>query len=141
MKPLWLISLLALSCLSGCSTLAATYAKAHPELSPAHRQILTEGKVPGGGAVEGMTHEQVRLAIGNPTTFEKINGEDAWVYVRSHFVDISPGREANSAYGSGFNSQKNFTETARLGERPKENEKMTIFFHGDRAAYAQIATR
>lgn len=119
MKSLWLVALLALSCLSGCSTPGATYAKAHPELLPTHRQILIDGKVPGGGAVEGMTQEQVRLAIGNPATFEKINGEDAWIYPHERLREIS--------------TRDDFISPA--------DEKMTIFFHGDRAEYAQITDR
>ena len=119
MKSPCFAALLALSCLSGCSTPGATYARAHPELSPAHRQILKEGKVPGGGAVEGMTQEQVRLAIGNPSTFEKINGEDAWIYPHERLLEIG--------------TRTDFTATAE--------EKMTIFFRGDRAAYAQITDR
>ena len=119
MKLLGFIALFALSCLSGCSTPGATYARAHPELSAAHRQILAAGKVPGGSAVEGMTQEQVRLAIGVPTTFEKINGEDAWIYDHERFSEIS--------------TRNDFTARA--------DEKMTIFFRGDRAGYAQITGR
>lgn len=119
MKSLGFIALLSLSCLSGCSAPGAAYARAHPELSSAHRQILLEGKVPGGSAVDGMTQEQVRMAIGNPSTFEKINGEDAWVYDHERFPAI--------------NSKDDFTSTA--------NQKMTIFFKGDRAEYAQITGR
>lgn len=119
MKSLGFIALLSLSLLAGCSTPGSTYAKAHPELSSAHRQILVEGKIPGGSAVGGMTQEQVRMAIGNPSTFEKINGEDAWVYDHETFPAIG--------------TKDDFASTA--------NQKMTIFFRGDRAEYAQITGR
>jgi outer membrane protein assembly factor BamE (lipoprotein component of BamABCDE complex) len=85
-----------------------------------------------------MTKEQVGLAMGSPATFLKINGDDAWVYVHQQYVDISPRSDSNSTYGSGFNSQRNFTETAKLGPRPSIYEKTTIFFRGDRASHARI---
>lgn len=50
--------------LSGCSTPSSQYVKAHPELPSAHRKILITGEIPGGNAVEGMTKEQIRLAVG-----------------------------------------------------------------------------
>jgi hypothetical protein len=139
MKAACFLALLAVACISGCSTPGSQYARAHPELSPAHRQMLITGTIPGGSAVEGMSKEQVRLAMGNPARLEKFNGQDVWVYVRQKFLEISPGDDPSSVYGSGPNAQRNFTETANLGPRPSVNEVTTVFFHGDRATHTQIA--
>jgi len=139
MKAVHCIAVLFTCCLTGCSTPGSAYAKAHPELSPAHRQILLTGTIPGGLAVEGMTKEQVRLAIGNPTRLEKYNGQDVWIYVHQRFVDISPADDPHEQYNTGSNNQRNFTETANLGVRPSVNEVTTVFFNGERATQAQIS--
>ena len=139
MKTACFIASLAIVCLSGCSTPGSQYAKAHPELSPAHRQILTTGTIPGGGAVEGMTKEQVRLAAGNPVRVEKLSGQDVWVYVRERFLDIDPRNDPSVKFGSGSNSQQNFTETSNLGPRPSIHEVKSIFFNGERATHTQLS--
>jgi outer membrane protein assembly factor BamE (lipoprotein component of BamABCDE complex) len=139
MKAVCFLAVLGIFCFSGCSTPGSQYARAHPELSAAHREILIMGTIPGGGAVEGMTKEQVRLAVGNPTRVEKFNGRDVWIYVHQRFADMSPEEDRGSAFSSGSNSQRNFTETAHLGPRPSFNEVTGIFFDGDRATHSQIA--
>ena len=139
MRSACLLAALAIACFSGCSTPGSQYAKAHPELSRAHRTILTTGIIPGGGAVEGMGKEQIRLAVGDPARVEKFNGRDVWVYVHEHFVDMSPGDDPHAQYGSGPNNQRNFTETANLGPRPMIKDVTSIFFQGDRATHARIS--
>lgn len=79
-----------------------------------------------------------RLAMGDPARLEKSNGEEVWVYVRQTFLDVGPGEDPGSPYGSGPNDQRNFTETASLGPRPSVNEVTGIFFRGDVATHAQI---
>ncbi|MEO6739310.1 MAG: hypothetical protein ABIP20_03600 [Chthoniobacteraceae bacterium] len=74
MKSIRLLALAAIFCLPGCSAPGATYAKAHPELSPVHRQILVTGRIPGGVAAAGMTMEQVKVAVGNPRQREQLSG-------------------------------------------------------------------
>ena len=138
MKAACLIASLAIACLSGCSTPGSQYAKAHPELSAVQRQILISGEIPGGNAVEGMTKEQVRLAVGNPTSVEKINGQDIWVYVREKSLETSPANDPSNIYGSGPNKQQNFTETAIIGPQPIIIEAKGVFFKGDRATITQI---
>ena len=138
MKAVCFLSVLGIFCFSGCATPGSQYARAHPELSAAHREILSNGTIPGGSAVEGMTKDQVRLAVGNPTRVEKFNGRDVWIYVHQRFVDVSPGEDRGSAFSSGSNNQRNFTETAHLGPRTSFNEVTTIFFDGDRATHTQI---
>jgi outer membrane protein assembly factor BamE (lipoprotein component of BamABCDE complex) len=139
MKPVCLFVLFTILCFSGCSTPGSKYARAHPELSPAHREILISGQVPGGLAVEGMTKEQIRLAIGDPARLDTLNGQSVWVYVRQRFLDISPGNDPGSKFGSGPSTQQNFTENTNLGPRPSVKEVTTIFFKGDRAVRAQLS--
>src|SRR5215207_4438195 len=114
MKAACFLAVLGIFCFAGCSTPGSQYARLHPELPAAHREILSTGTIPGGSAVEGMTKDQVTLAVGNPTRVEKFNGGVVWIYVRQRFVDMSPEEDRGSAFGSGSNSQRNFTETAHL---------------------------
>jgi hypothetical protein len=133
MKTARIFAALAFLCLPGCSTPGSEYAKAHPELPPAHREILKNGKAPGGLAVEGMTKEQVRLALGNPTTLEHFNEGDAWIYAHESPAD-GPAEKEDSGMG-GRGSKKAGASAARA----MMVEKTTIFFHGDRATQAQIS--
>lgn len=139
MKVASFLAALAIACFSGCSTPGSQYAKAHPELSRAHRTILTTGIIPGGGDVGGMSKGLIRLAAGDPARVEKVNGGDVWVYVRERLMDMSPGDDPHAQFGSGPNKQRNFTETAQLGPRPMIKEVTSIFFQGDRATHAAIS--
>jgi len=132
------IALVAISCLGGCASPRVAYAKAHPELSPTHRQILISGKIPGGMAAAGMTKDQVKLAVGNPKQLEQTSAGDVWVYVHERFLDVSPSDDPGQAYGSGPNAQRNFTETTNLGPRPSVREIARVFFRGDRVTHVQI---
>jgi outer membrane protein assembly factor BamE (lipoprotein component of BamABCDE complex) len=129
MKTVFFISSLALLFLSGCSTPGSAYAGAHPELSQAHRKILVSGKIPGGLAVEGMSKEQVRLAVGNPARVEKIGGREGWVYVREMGFESDAG---------GHNSPMMPPGGGDPGPRRVRIEKTTVVFDGDRAIQAQI---
>jgi len=91
------------------------------------------GKIPGGDAVAGMTKEQVKLAMGSPATFDKINGEDVWIYVGER------PSETNSLYSppSSMDSHRSFTETSDFAAFYTK-VRTAIHFKGDRAVYAQI---
>ena len=129
MKTACVITFFALFCLSACSTVGSEYAKAHPALTQAQRQILINGKIPGGLAVDGMTKEQVRLAIGNPVSVERYNGGEAWIYLHEKMSgNTPPGQETASRPGPDA-----------MGPRHRKNEKTTIFFQGDRATHTQIS--
>ena len=138
MKHLWWFAALAVVGFAGCATPGARYAKAHPELSAAHRQIITTGRIPGGTAAAGMTREQVQAAVGNPRQREPLNGGEVWLYEHERFMDISPRDDAGAAFSSGPNSQRNFTETANLRPRPSVVEKARVFFRGDRVTQVQL---
>lgn len=138
MKPGLFLSLAATAGLAGCANPGSSYAAQHPDLPPAHRQILHRGKIPNGEAVAGMTRSQVKLAMGgDPTTFDKIDGEDVWIYVRKHGV----GRESFEDLGrSGSASMENthsFTDSNDFSPRVDVEMKTTVFFKGDRATHAQ----
>ena len=117
MKSIVVTFLFAAFFVAGCSTQGSSYAKSHPELSPLHRQILTTGEIMGGNAVDGMTKEQVELAMGSPTTLEKIDGQDAWIYVHPRFVDVRLRDNAGANFGSGADSHRKFAGNANRGLR------------------------
>lgn len=122
---------------AGCANPGSAYAAQHPDLPPAHRQILLRGKIPNGDAVAGMTRAQVKLAMGgDPTTFDKLGTDDVWIYVRKKAV----GRESfddERAGGSGLGNSLSFTESVDFSPRVDVDLKTTIFFQGDRATHAQ----
>ena len=82
----------ALLCLlSGCASEAQSYARAHPELTPAQRRMMNTGKIPDGTAVPGLTKTQVHLIMGgDPTTFDKADDLDMWVYSHKKAVAMNP---------------------------------------------------
>ncbi|HEY3898483.1 MAG TPA: hypothetical protein VGM54_07715 [Chthoniobacter sp.] len=134
-----LLLLLATCLLSGCGTPGQTYAKQHPELSPAHLQILKTGKVPDGDAIAGMTREQVQIAMGvDPAQYTKVDGHDAWVYVRKTLsaqplttnstpeIDRQDGRNKGSLLDTPNQSPQNQDQT-----------KTTIVFDGNVAVHAE----
>ncbi len=96
------------------------------------------GKIPGGVSAAGMTMEQVKAAVGNPRQREQLTGGEVWTYVHERYLDISPRDDAGATFGSGPNSQRNFTETANLGPRPAVIEKARVFFRGDRVTQVQL---
>ncbi len=131
--------LLATCLLSGCGTPGINYAKQHPELSPAHLQILKTGKVPDGDAIAGMTREQVQIAMGvEPAQYTKVDGHDAWVYVRKTLstvpltsnstpeIDRQDGRNKGSLLDSPNQAPQN-----------QEQTKTTIIFDGNVATHAE----
>ena len=134
-----LLPLLAAGLISGCGTPGINYAKQHPELPPAHLQILKTGKVPDGDAIAGMTREQVQIAMGvEPAQYTKVDGHDAWVYVRKTLsaqplttnstpeIDRQDGRNKGSLMDSPNQSPQN-----------QEQTKTTIVFDGNVATHAE----
>lgn len=134
------ILILLFGVLTSCANPGQSYLKAHPELSPAHRQIFARGEIPSGNAVAGLTREQIKLAMGHdPTTFDKANGEDVWIYCRKQMVGNS-SFDGNSRGGSArMENDHSFSQTEDLGPRMDVEVKTSIYFQGDRATHAQIA--
>ena len=106
---------LILGLLASCANQGQSYASQHPELSAAQRQILSTGTIPNGDAVAGMTRGQIRIAMkGDPTTFDRIEGEDVWIYVRQKAVAKNPDREPPGPSFGGSSSARSFTERVSM---------------------------
>ncbi len=138
-RPRHFAVLLSLGVLTSCANQGQSYLKAHPELSPAHRQIFVRGEIPSGDAVAGLTREQIKLAMGrDPATFDKANGEDVWVYSRKQMVGNS-SFDGNARGGSArMENDHSFSPTEDLGPRMDVEVKTSIYFQGDRATHAQV---
>jgi hypothetical protein len=86
-----------------------------------------------------MTQEQVRLAMGGfPTSQDRINGEEAWIYTRkklvaTEFVGIEDqfDRTASARSDSSGNADN-------IGRQAEVVMKTSIFFNGDRATHATV---
>ncbi len=86
-----------------------------------------------------MTREQVKLAMGrDPSTFDKLNGEDVWVYSRKKMVGNSSFDGGSRGGSSRMENDHSFSQTEDLGPRMDVEVKTSIYFHGDRATHAQI---
>ena len=133
--PLLLIGLL----LASCTTPGQSYVSKHPELPATHRQIMASGKIPSGDAVAGMTHEEVRLAMnGAPATFDKINGEEAWIYYRKNTVMSDTIEPPKATPGSSLDNHEPFSAPS-TGLETDGVVRTTIFFQGDRATHADVS--
>ena len=122
---------------AGCVNPAKSYASKHPELTPAQRLIFTRGSIPSGDAVAGLSREQVKIAMGgDPVTYDKINGEDVWVYAHKKMVG-NPSFDGGERPGnSRMETDHSFSRTEDLGPRTDVDVKTSIFFQGDRATHA-----
>ena len=131
--------LLLASCLiSGCGTPGITYAKQHPELPPAHLQILKTGKVPDGDAIAGMTREQVQIAMGvEPAQYTKVDGHDAWVYVRKNLSPAPLVSDSTPQIDRQDNRNKGSLLDTPDQLQTREQTKTTIIFDGNVATHAE----
>jgi outer membrane protein assembly factor BamE (lipoprotein component of BamABCDE complex) len=142
MKPMPSFFLLLIALLySGCETPGRAYAKGHPELSPQQRKIFLERRVSDINAVAGLTKEQIRLALGEPTQIDAIDGSDAWIFIRSKSGGgnasggtLGPQMETPGVGGSGMAPQMGPMERIEKG-----NVRTTIYFEEDRASRATVA--
>jgi hypothetical protein len=126
--------LATLSC-AGCANPGRTYADKHPETSAVHRQILVTGTIPDGNAIAGMSQEEVKIAMhGFPTSYDKINGEDAWVYVAKKSVPTTDRDDATTTSSNG--KPERFSASDNGNPESTVNIKTTIYFQGGRATHA-----
>lgn len=138
-RTLQIVGLLSLGVFTSCANQGQSYVRAHPELSPAHRQIFAKGQIPSGDAVAGMTREQVKLAMGrDPATFDKLNGEDVWVYSRKKMVGNSSFDGGSRGGNARMETDHSFSQTEDLGPRIDVEVKTSVFFQGDRATHALV---
>jgi len=130
--------LAAVLSLAACANPGKGYADRHPELTPVQRRIFTTARIPSGEDVAGLTREQVKIAMGgDPTTYDKADGSDVWIYARRKSVgrDLdAPLRQPNSA----LDSTRSFTDTAAFDAHGDVMEKTSVFFQGDRATHARV---
>lgn len=125
--------------LASCTTPGQSYVGKHPELSAAQRQILSSGKIPSGDAVAGLTHDEVRLAMnGAPAIFDKIDGQEAWTYLRKNTLPPDSIEAPRAPAGSSLNTHDAFS-APNPGLDVDGMVKTTIFFQGDRATHADIS--
>jgi len=126
----------------GCQTSpGVAYAKQHPELTPQQRKIFTEKKVTDINAVAGLTKEQIRVALGEPTQFDHLEGVEVWIYIRrnsdidaeNNMRAVMSGTDRGSMAGAGVGGT-HMTELA-----PVTNVRTTIFFSGNMAVRATVA--
>jgi hypothetical protein len=95
--------------------------------------------VPDGDAIAGMTRDQVQIAMGvEPAQYTKVDGHDAWVYVRKNLVatpltaDSTPqiDRQENRNKGS-------MLDTPNQVPQNQEQTKTTVYFEGNVATHAE----
>ena len=136
--------------LSGCTTPGQTYAGQHPELSAEQRKIFLAGKIANGDPVAGLTREQIRLIMGrDPSQFTKVNGEDAWVWVREGLPVVGPAEEQMGTELGGVGRDSGGSGASRYGTEVSGNSattetvpwRTTVYFQGNRATRAVVSER
>jgi len=132
--------ILAAACtLAGCASAGQTYAKQHPELTPAQVQMLNTGKTPDGTAIAGMTREAVQIALGEPTQYTKVDGHDAWVYVRRRLGTSGISSANDPAFDRrDLRSQHSMGEGESHSQQDQPLFKTTVYFDGERATRADV---
>ena len=133
--------------LAGCATPAQNYARQHPELSAEQRRIFQAGKIANGDPVAGLTREQIRLIMGrDPSQFTKVNGEDAWVWVRERLPQVGPVDEQIGTELGGVGRDAGGSGASRYGPEAAGNSavtevspgRTTVYFQGNRATRAVV---
>ncbi len=126
--------------LASCGTVGQAYARQHPELSPEHRQIFMTGKVPDGMAVAGMTRDQVLMALGsNVTQYTKVDGHDAWVYLRKRLGAESVGVNGTDPAQHDMRNAEAPSGTGSFAASAQPQVRTTIIFEGDKAVKADVS--
>jgi len=104
---------------SECSIRGLRCAKAHPILSPTHRQIFITGEISVGTDAEGLTKEQGRLAAGNPTRLRNstVRMFGAMSRKRASPLPVSFPQDSANSRGSSPHCQRNCSR-ARCVKQP-----------------------
>lgn len=135
----FVLALAATLLCAACTSSQQTYVAHHPELSPEQKKMIVLGKITDQAAVAGMTREQICLAMGGePSQLTKINGEDAWVWLKSKPPELADFREPDRTNtGSGNMSRpQQFMDEPEPAARPKM--RTTVFFDGDKATHVDV---
>src|SRR4051812_31027937 len=129
--------LLAGMLMLGCANAGQTYARQHPELTAAQRQILATGKIPSGDAVAGLTRDQIRVAMGGPpAVFDKVDGLETWSYIKKQTAMLDPatnGSDSSANRARPTDLRREFDDAGL-----NVNVRTTIYFQGDRAMRAEV---
>jgi hypothetical protein len=135
------LALLTPALFLGCqSSPGRAYAKQHPELTPQQREIFMKKKVADINAVAGLTKEQIRIALGEPTQFENVEGVESWIYLRrnteidaeNNMRAVMSGTDRGSMSGAGIGG------THMSDAAPVNNIRTTIYFNGNTATRATV---
>ena len=141
MKPTIALLLLMPALLySGCETPGAKYVKQHPELSAEQRKIFIDKKVADVKAVAGLTKAQIRVALGEPTQFDTVEGDEAWIYIKSPSPGSGPAAQlSNSGVQTAGAELGGMAPTQGSSGTNAGAIRTTIFFDGDQAIRATVA--
>lgn len=139
-KPSFLLFLLAAVCvLQGCTTPRQAYLNQHPELSAEHRKVIEAGTLADRDPVAGMTREQIRMTMGkDPWQVTKINGEDAWVWVKPKRDEHTMISETSRSGSPGMGSFANQPKTDDPMPKATRIIRTTVLFHGDVATRVDV---
>lgn len=100
---------------------------------------MNTGKVPDGTAVAGMTREAVQLALGDPTQYTKVDGHDAWVYVKKRLGTSGIGSANDATFDHrDLRSRHSMAEGESHAPEDQASVKTTVHFDGDRATRADV---
>ena len=134
MTQVRVFALFGLFAFAACSNPGQDYAKNHPNMTSVQKHILMSGNIPAGTGVAGLTHDEVKLAMkGFPNTFDRINGEEAWIYVRKKAVPV--GSTVDDVSPS---SRRDMPDPPSNGPIYDVNERTTVYFTGDKATHAEV---
>ena len=87
-----------------------------------------------------MTKDQIRIALGEPTQFDHVEGVEVWIYIRrnaeadaeNNMRAVMSGTDRGSMAGAGVGGT-HMTELMAVN-----NIRTTIFFAGDKAVRATV---
>ena len=140
MKYPILLLLTATICLfSACGTPGQAYVKQHPDLPKEHKQILLTGKIPDGDAVAGMSREEIQLVMGpDVTQYTKVDGHDAWVYVKRKLGSESLTMTTSDFSHNDSRNRDSSNDGASHSPDAQPQVKTTIIFDGNIATHAEV---
>lgn len=125
--------------LPGCTTPRQAYLNQHPDLSAEHRKLISAGTLADRDPVAGMTREQIRLTMGkDPWQVTKIDGEDAWVWVKPKREELTIMSETSRSGSPGMGSFANQPKTDDPIPKARFIIRTTVFFHGDVATRVDV---
>jgi len=134
-----LLALAAAAISTGCTTPRQDYIAQHPELSPEHRKIVAAGTFKDHDPVAGMTRDAVRLTMGtDPAQVTKVNGEDAWIWIKKKGDSLTMMDESNHSGGPGSGTFSGLPPENDHEPKKRSIVRTTVFFRGDTATRVDV---